>query len=85
MLTKGNLMVSVVLLAFLGAAIWLAQFGWNLHGDIEMSGHGYAAMIVGIVFSLVVGWGLMALVFYSSRAGYDEPARRVLEGEQDRS
>jgi hypothetical protein len=29
-------------------------------------------MWLGIVFSLVVGCGLMALVFYSSRHGYDE-------------
>jgi len=28
---------------------------------------------VGIVFGLVIGCGLMALAFYSSRSGYDEP------------
>lgn len=33
-------------------------------------------MILGIVFSLVVGVGLMGLVFYSSRKGYDEPPER---------
>ena len=34
---------------------------------------GYVAMTLGVVFSLVIGCGLMALVFYSSRHGYDEP------------
>jgi hypothetical protein len=34
---------------------------------------GYVAMTLGIVFSLLVGCGLMALLFYSSRHGYDEP------------
>jgi hypothetical protein len=34
---------------------------------------GYVAMGFGIVLSLLVGCGLMALVFYSSRHGYDEP------------
>jgi hypothetical protein len=34
---------------------------------------GYIAMTLGIVFSVVVGCGLMALLFYSSRHGYDEP------------
>ena len=29
-------------------------------------------MILGIVFSLVLGCGLMALMFYSSRHGYDD-------------
>jgi hypothetical protein len=35
----------------------------------------YLAMGLGILFSIVIGCGLMALVFYSSRHGYDEPAR----------
>lgn len=34
-------------------------------------------MALGMVFSLLVGVGLMALVFYSSRAGYDEPAKLI--------
>ena len=34
---------------------------------------GYIAMTLGIVFSLLIGCGLMALLFYSSRHGYDEP------------
>ena len=31
-----------------------------------------AAMSLGIIFTLVVGCGLMALMFYSSRRGYDD-------------
>ena len=31
-------------------------------------------MGLGIVFLLIVGCGLMALVFYSSRHGYDDAA-----------
>ena len=33
---------------------------------------GYLAMALGVVFSLIVGCGLMALLFYSSRHGYDD-------------
>jgi hypothetical protein len=33
---------------------------------------GYVAMGLGILFSLLVGIGLMALIFYSHRHGYDE-------------
>jgi hypothetical protein len=36
---------------------------------------GYVAMGLGIAFSLVIGCGLMVLMFYSSRYGYDERAR----------
>jgi hypothetical protein len=39
-----------------------------------MPGWMYAAMFGGVLFSLLVGGGLMALVFYSSRAGYDDKA-----------
>lgn len=40
----------------------------------EVPAAGYVALVLGVVFSLVVAVGLMALVFYSSRKGYDEPA-----------
>jgi hypothetical protein len=40
-----------------------------------MPAAGYTAMWLGIAFSLVIGCGLMALMFYSSRHGYDERAR----------
>jgi hypothetical protein len=30
-------------------------------------------MAFGVIVSLAVGFGLMALIFYSSRKGYDEP------------
>src|SRR4029453_6661946 len=33
---------------------------------------GYGLLGVGIVFGLVIGCGLMALAFYSSRSGHDE-------------
>jgi hypothetical protein len=36
--------------------------------------HGWIALILGVIFSLAVGGGLMALVFVSSRRGYDEKA-----------
>ena len=33
---------------------------------------GWFAIAGGVLFSLAVGGGLMALVFYSSRHGYDD-------------
>ena len=38
-----------------------------------------------IVFSLLVGCGLMALLFYSSRHGYDTPPHYDTTDEQPRS
>ena len=49
-----------------------------------MGFHGWLAMILGIVFTLVVGCGLMALMFYSSRHGYDEAASDLSDTDEPR-
>ena len=41
-------------------------------GDVTMPLWGWLMMGLGIVFTLLVGGGLMALIFYSNRAGFDE-------------
>jgi TRAP-type C4-dicarboxylate transport system permease small subunit len=71
--------VAVPMLVFLGGAAWFAVSGWSSTSGTTMPTAGYVAMILGIVFSLVVGCGLMTLVFYSSRYGYDEQPHRVDE------
>lgn len=70
----GGLLVALVLMALL--SLWVGVVGWNLESDVEMSGHGYAAMAIGVVASFAVGIGLMALAFHSSRTGHDEEAQR---------
>ncbi len=72
----GSWILVVLLVVFAAWSLWVGVVGWNLDSAVEMSGHGYAAMTIGIVLSLVVGIGLMALVYYSNRKGYDEPALR---------
>jgi hypothetical protein len=37
-----------------------------------MPTEGYVALIAGAFFAIVIGVGLMALLFYSSRHGYDD-------------
>ncbi len=34
---------------------WVGITGWNLESDVQMDVHGYAAMAIGVVGSLVVG------------------------------
>lgn len=68
----GWIAVLILVLLLAVAGTW-AGYAWNELGDVQMTGHGWAAMALGILFSLVVGIGLMGLVFYSSRKGYDEP------------
>jgi hypothetical protein len=69
----GTAALIVALLAILTAAGWFAARAWISVEGPPMPANGYIAMALGIVFSLVVGCGLMALLFYSSRHGYDGP------------
>ena len=62
------------LLALLGVTVGWAIWGWQQTAGTAMGFHGWLAMILGIVFTIVVGCGLMGLMFYSSRYGYDERA-----------
>ncbi|MHC2334198.1 hypothetical protein [Bradyrhizobium sp. USDA 4454] len=62
-----------MLLLLLVATGVIAYLGWTL-GDADVPASGYIAMGFGVIFSLAVGVGLMTLLFYSSRKGYDEPA-----------
>ncbi|MGJ5176480.1 hypothetical protein ACQR16_31230 [Bradyrhizobium oligotrophicum] len=70
----GSWTIIVILVALLGASGFVAYLGWTLGSGAEVTTSGYVAMALGVVVSLVVGVGLMGLVFYSSRRGYDEPA-----------
>jgi hypothetical protein len=75
--------VLAALFALLIFTLAVAGMGWHMAAGTDVPPGGYVALIAGVVFSLVVGIGLMALVFYSSRAGYDEPAKLVVpEDEQ---
>ena len=60
------------LVCLLVAAAAIALFQWFKFDEVQMSGHGYVAMGLGVGFSLLLGVGLMALVFYSNRHGYDD-------------
>jgi hypothetical protein len=71
----GGIALIVALVAILAAALWFAAGAWLSVSGPPMPTTGYVAMGLGILFSLIVGCGLMALVFYSSRHGYDEPYR----------
>ena len=75
--------VVVVLSAFLIAVGVVGYLVWTT-SDTSMPTSGYVAMVSGVIFSLVVGVGLMALIFYSSRKGYDEPVVFIQEPADDR-
>jgi hypothetical protein len=63
------------LFALLGAALWFASSSWLRLGGDAIPLYGWFAIVGGVCFSLLVGGGLMALMFYSSRHGYDDLTR----------
>ena len=44
---------------------------WTGLGDTGISEGGWVALVLGVVFTLALGIGLMALVFISNRRGFD--------------
>ena len=63
----------ILLILFLGAILAAAIYGALKDWDASaMSVHGWIALGAGSALSLLIGGGLMALVFYSARKGYDD-------------
>jgi hypothetical protein len=68
-----RVLIAVPLIALLVWSLWYASQAWFVDGP-PMPAYGYLAMAGGVFFSLLIGGGLMALVFYSNRKGYDDAA-----------
>ncbi|MDJ0949443.1 MAG: hypothetical protein QNJ94_11025 [Alphaproteobacteria bacterium] len=68
-------MRTALLAIFFGALLTVAVSGtiyfWLKYNDVELSGHGFAALILGVVVSIGLGVGLMRLVYLSDRKGFD--------------
>ena len=80
----GTAALIAALFGILAAAVWLAVRTWISAQGAPIPPVGYVAMAIGVIFSLLVGFALMALVFYSSRYGYDERASQEFHtGDED--
>jgi peptidoglycan/LPS O-acetylase OafA/YrhL len=66
----GTAVILLVLVIILAMSTYMAYSGLG-----DMPAAGWVAMIAGVLFSFLIGIGLMALLFYSSRRGYDEPPK----------
>ena len=81
---KPALLLVVILGPLLIGTVAISAWAWNRLGSTEIGLHGWIALGLGVLATLVIGGGLMALVFYSSRHGYDERVgRRSDESEPD--
>jgi predicted transporter len=66
-------LLAILIVMLIGTGIWAFRV-WNETSGIEMSKHGWIALGLGTFFSLAIGCGLMALMFYSNRSGHDDAA-----------
>lgn len=73
-LSAGQIAIIVVLIVLLVLTGFWATSVWNASADAVMGKHGWIALGLGTFFSLVIGCGLMALMFFSSRSGHDDAA-----------
>ena len=74
-LTSTWIAVALAITMVLAVVVAIAEF-WSGIGDSEISLAGWFAMGLGIIVTLALGIGLMSLVFFSSRGGYDDTRRR---------
>jgi hypothetical protein len=77
----GQGIIIAVLVALLVGVGILAVSAWTSTSGVVISREGWVALSLGTFFSLVVGCGLITLVFYSSRHGYDEAVNEFSQGQ----
>ena len=68
----GTVVVFAVLFAILGMATYYAYRGLAVPG-VSVPEAGWVGLFFGGLLSILLGAGLMTLLSYSSRQGYDEP------------
>lgn len=73
-ISAGQFILLASLFALLFLSVAWAVWVWSANNDTPMTVHGWIALGLGTVFSLAIGIGLMALMFFSSRSGHDDAA-----------
>ena len=71
---KGTIALLLSLFGMLAAAAGFAWYVWREMGDVDIGTHGLIALALGASVTLALGGGLMWLVYFSHRRGYDDSA-----------
>lgn len=73
---SGPLTLILSLMGLLAASCGFAWYVWRELGDVAITPQGYMALAAGIGVTLLLGIGLMWLVYFSHRRGYDDRVGR---------
>jgi hypothetical protein len=76
-------LIVAVTVAITIAAAGVTAYSWVSLGDVPMSAAGYVALVAGSVLTLAVGAGLIFLMYYSNRAGFDDQPRVQMGDAED--
>jgi hypothetical protein len=79
-----NWLIIAILLLLLAGSLWVGYLQWILI-DFEVPVWSWVAMAFAAGLSILLGIGLMGLIFYSSRMGYDEPPQVIEPSDESRS
>jgi hypothetical protein len=69
---SGGRVVAAAAAIIVLALVAIGIYAWQSLGASALTVHGYIALALGIIGTGGLGIGLMVLVFYSNRYGYDE-------------
>lgn len=83
--SKSTLTLVAAFLIVLIAVALASFYVWQEMGVIALGFHGWLAVSLGSLGSIILGAGLMWLTFYSHRAGYDEKAGEFEEDDDSTS
>ncbi|WP_417477586.1 hypothetical protein [Maricaulis sp.] len=70
-------LIAVVVVVILALAAFLV-LGWGDLPAIHMSSHGWFALGLGVVFSIILGAVLSAVLIIGRRRGFDESAHEAV-------
>jgi hypothetical protein len=74
----GSWIILSVLFSLLAATFVVVYLGSTLGDGTYVPTSGYVAMAIAVIVSLAFAFGLMGLIVYSSRRGYDEPPALIV-------
>jgi hypothetical protein len=75
----GAAIAGLLAMSVIGVAVYL----WLSLGSVDMGVAGWLSLIGGGLATFGLGAGLMALLFYSNRAGFDERAGGIVPRSKD--